>query len=49
VYQDDFIIVRRALEKEQIDEIIKISESTKESKLFRISGLEYALISSQRK
>ncbi|ORX94645.1 hypothetical protein BCR34DRAFT_499132 [Clohesyomyces aquaticus] len=30
--EDDFIIVRRALEKEQIDEIIKISESYKEEK-----------------
>jgi len=29
---DDFIIVRRALEKEQIDEVIKISESYKDEK-----------------
>lgn len=29
--EDDFIVVRRALEKEQIDEIIKISESYKDS------------------
>lgn len=30
--EDDFIIVRRALEKEHIDEIIKISESYKDEK-----------------
>ncbi|KAF2201078.1 hypothetical protein GQ43DRAFT_472126 [Delitschia confertaspora ATCC 74209] len=30
--EDDFIIVRRALEKEQIDEIIRISENYKEEK-----------------
>lgn len=30
--EDDFIIVRRALEKDHIDEIIKISESYKEEK-----------------
>ncbi|KAF2475808.1 uncharacterized protein BDR25DRAFT_211982 [Lindgomyces ingoldianus] len=30
--EDDFIIVRRALEKEQIDEIIKISENYKDEK-----------------
>ncbi|KAF2188721.1 hypothetical protein K469DRAFT_85664 [Zopfia rhizophila CBS 207.26] len=30
--EDDFIIVRRALEKEQIDEIIKISENYKDGK-----------------
>jgi hypothetical protein len=30
--QEDFIIVRRALEKEHIDEIIRISESYQEGK-----------------
>lgn len=28
--QEDFIVVKRALEKEQIDEVIKISENYKD-------------------
>lgn len=33
-YQEDFIIVRRALEKEQIDEVIARSEQYKESSTY---------------
>ncbi|KAF2835973.1 hypothetical protein M501DRAFT_997168 [Patellaria atrata CBS 101060] len=35
--EDDFIIVRQALEKEQIDEVIKISEGYKKEETTRIS------------
>jgi len=37
--QDDFIVIKRALQKEHIDEIIKISEDYKESELTSILSL----------
>ncbi|KAF2877654.1 hypothetical protein BDV95DRAFT_559743 [Massariosphaeria phaeospora] len=36
--EDDFIVIRRALEKDHIDELIKISESYKEEKTLYVYG-----------